>query len=68
MPEPLDRHELAHMKCGTPGCNADHGDLVLRARCHPDRGVEVSHQNGILVIRCMRCQELVAEVIVGHRQ
>lgn len=68
MSEPLGRDELAHMKCGNPDCHADHGDLVLMPMCHPGRGVEVQHQKGLLVIRCIKCQLLVCEVIVGHRQ
>ncbi len=65
------RQELDAMGCGSPGCTHDHSVLELCPMCHPNgRKVHVSYRkcDGVLVIRCAKCEAPVGEILVAESQ
>lgn len=55
--------------CDTPGCkHEDHGTLFLHPRCHPNTKMEISYTvgSGVLVIACLKCHKLIAEIKVSE--
>jgi hypothetical protein len=69
MPEPMTRRELDQARCG----HEDHdpedcrvgGPLYLHARCHPSAGTRCMYDQGILDIRCRRCEAPIVKVAVA---
>lgn len=67
---PLTQSDLNGAMCMIPGCDhADHGHtLFFHGKCHPYATVSACYvqPQGIIVIRCHRCNELVAELKVAE--
>jgi hypothetical protein len=63
----LTRKELDEATCQSPGCtHQDHGPLHLHSRCHPSAGTRVAYAQGILTIRCRKCEAFIAQVLVAE--
>ena len=64
----LSRAELDRMGCGVPNCTHDHSVLYLRPKCHPHGGVEVAYEkeDGVVVVRCLKCKQLVGALQVAR--
>lgn len=64
---PLTRAVLDEMGCGTPNCGHDHTVLYLHQACHSGVGTRAAYdkRNGVLTIRCRRCEKVVAEIAVA---
>lgn len=60
----LTRRDLDGQRCHTPGCGCG-GVLFLHPQCHPHRGVDVAYDEGVLTIRCHKCQQFVATIVVA---
>jgi hypothetical protein len=67
---PLTQSELNKAMCMVPGCDhTGHRDMLFfHGKCHPHAPVTVYYvmPKGMIVIRCHRCNELVAEVKVAE--
>ncbi len=66
---PLTQDILETMGCSEPGCMHDHSVLFLHGCCHVKGGSAVSYDkvSGLLTVRCMQCDALVAEILVAAR-
>lgn len=60
--EDLDNH-----KCMTEGCQAIHKELVVKAKCHPNKGVDVLFVQGHLVVTCHQCSNFVVKLAIARR-
>lgn len=65
----LTQKDMASAGCGMPDCNHDHSILYLHGRCHMGTGNEVAYEKatGILTVRCNKCKQFVAEILVAAR-
>jgi hypothetical protein len=67
----LTRLDLDGQLCMVPGCTAsthNHGGLVLRAFCHPRADSIVIYANGVLTIRCGKCNRHIVHVGVAETE
>jgi hypothetical protein len=64
---PLTRVDLDTAGCQAPGCtHVNHPVMYLHPRCHVSAGTRVEyHRDGVLRIRCRKCDSLVANVAVA---
>jgi hypothetical protein len=65
-----DLDELVNQThCGNPFCTQEHTTLVMANRCHKDNAVIVTYRrdSGKLVVRCAKCEKIVAEIRVDSR-
>ena len=65
----LTQADLKGQGCQVPGCDhSDHYDtLFLHGRCHPHAAVTAAYMKatGIIVIRCHKCDALIAELKIA---
>lgn len=53
--------------CGnSEGISRHSHGIFLVARCHPARGVTVFYTAGRLILRCLQCSKLIAEIAVAE--
>jgi len=62
--EPMTRIELDQQRCDTPGCGCG-GVIFIHPTCHAHRGVDVSYVEGVLSLRCHKCQRLMTRIAVA---
>ncbi len=65
---PLTRLDLDSMGCGVPGCtHAMHESMFVHSRCHPTAGTRVEYRRpeGVLRIRCRKCEAHIIDVLVA---
>jgi hypothetical protein len=63
----LTRQDLDAVRCRVAGCQHDHGVLYFHGSCHPNSPVWACYekQTGEIVIRCGKCEQLIARVAVA---
>jgi hypothetical protein len=66
MTSALTRDDLDETKCAARGCQNDH-PLVLNSACHPGVPlfVEYHKDEGVLVMQCAECGEVVVLIQVA---
>lgn len=65
---PMGRKDFDAIRCtgcAQPGDHA-HEPLALHARCHPRSPTWCWYDGGLLVVRCAKCETLVAKIWVGE--
>ena len=69
MPLILTREDLDGKSCAMPGCTHErHPEgLYLHAVCHPRAPLDVAYHEGVLTVRCDRCDAHVATIAVASR-
>lgn len=64
---PLRRSDLDGVRCAVPICTALHGGVrFLHIRCHPSAAQEVAYEDGVLTVRCCKCQSLTVRIAVAE--
>lgn len=60
------RDLLDHMSCQVPDCTHEHDEpLFLHSRCHVEAATWCSYQNGVLTVKCSKCEKTVIKVEVA---
>ena len=54
--------------CEEPTCTSPHDSIVLSARCHPGKGVDVRYfkGSGVMELVCHVCESLVDHIKVAQ--
>lgn len=59
-------HSYTRGKLDAEGCDSGPGcGYFLVSQCHPDGGLEVFYQDGVLTLFCESCQRLVCRILVA---
>ncbi len=59
----LDQRQCA--ECGVPGCE---NPVVLMPKCHYGSPVVALYFDGVMTLKCCKCEGTVAEILVGERE
>ena len=65
---PLTQQDLKDLTCAEPGCTHDSHEngLALHSRCHPSQPTWAWYKDGVLTVRCSRCESVVATIAVAQ--
>jgi LSD1 subclass zinc finger protein len=66
--EDLDRQMNAG--CSNPDCTADHKigeEMYLSSKCHLGAPNFVTYREGVVIVRCSICQDIVLEIEVASQ-
>ena len=65
MPEPMTRQRIDALTCDGCGEDHNHEEMFFHSRCHPGAPTWAVYEDGVVVIKCADCDEVVVAIKVA---